>query len=375
MLKKIIPFILFFCFAQNLISQLSQQAEISLITCRPGDEIYSTFGHTAIRVQDPTRDMDILYNYGMFSFDEPNFTAKFLRGKLEYWLGIESYRSFINSYSNEKRTVIEQKLKLDFDQRNQVFRALRNNLKPENRKYLYDFFFDNCSTRPRDILIDNISDISFGLEAYPPSFRELISQYTVNKPWTDFGIDLIVGSVADRKASVRDQMFLPEYLMHHFDRSGKVGGTDILLDYEKEAATRKHSPWFSPVLFFALILLLEIYLFIKFRERSHSYIRSYDKTFFTLLGIGGLLLLFMWFGTDHIATKQNMNILWMHPLYFFLLKAKNKKGFIYLLIGLALLALIQLPFFQELHMASVMLILVCFLKLLRKLKTQSISAV
>ena len=375
MLKKIIPFILFFCFAQNLISQLSQQAEISLITCRPGDEIYSTFGHTAIRVQDPTRDMDILYNYGMFSFDEPNFTAKFLRGKLEYWLGIESYRSFINSYSNEKRTVIEQKLKLDFDQRNQVFRALRNNLKPENRKYLYDFFFDNCSTRPRDILIDNISDISFGLEAYPPSFRELISQYTVNKPWTDFGIDLIVGSVADRKASVRDQMFLPEYLMHHFDRSGKVGGTDILLDYEKEAATRKHSPWFSPVLFFALILLLEIYLFIKFRERSHSYIRSYDKTFFTLLGIGGLLLLFMWFGTDHIATKQNMNILWMHPLYFFLLKAKNKKGFIYLLIGLALLALIQLPFFQELHMASVMLILVCFLKLLRKLKMQSISAV
>lgn len=364
---------LILCFPQKYSAQLSDSTTVSLITCRPGDEIYNAFGHTAIRIYDPENKVDWLFNYGMFSFDEPNFLIKFLKGKLEYWLGIEGYRAFANNYSNQRRSVLEQKLKLDKDQKSRLFQALRENARPANRRYLYDFFFDNCSTRPRDMLSKHITGIDFSESPHPSlTFRQLLDQYTVGHNWADFGIDLIIGKIADRKASRTEQMFLPEYLyfyMNFAKQNGRkiVSSERLLLDYEKEAKRRTSSSFISPVLIAILLLLFEIYLFLRFRKNHERWVKIYDGFWFTFLSLGGLLILFMWFGTDHIATKDNLNILWLHPLYLLLYLKKFYKPLYILLLTTLLLGIIQHGFIQSFHMASLLLILATFLKIIRRL--------
>ncbi len=349
--------------------QLSESAEISLITCRPGDEIYNTFGHTAIRVKDPARDIDILYNYGMFSFSEPGFVMKFLRGKLQYWLGVERYLDFSNNYSTQKRSVIEQRLELSANQKQVLISALSKNMKPENRKYLYDFFFDNCSTRPRDIFADQLA---LNLENVPSekTFRELLDEYLNAKPWLDFGIDLVVGSIADRKASPEDQMFLPEYLMYNMDAATLKGKSLVyekrmLVDYEKEAEQRNKKAFPFPVLIAGLLFLLELLLFTGIIKLSVNMLECIDKLTFLLFAIGGFLILFMWFGTDHIPTKMNMNILWLNPLFLFPVFSKSGRKINILILSLLVLLVLQQAFFQYIHPASNLLVLFIFLKLLR----------
>jgi len=353
-------------------AQLSDQAEISLLTCRPGDEIYNAFGHTGIRINDPVYKIDLVFNYGMFSFSEPNFVPKFLRGKLMYWLGTENYKDFINNYSNQRRSVLEQKLMLEYEDRNALFSALKNNLRKENRRYLYDFFFDNCSTRPRDVIFQNLKGVLIdSSEMEQMSFRQMLDVYISSRPWADFGIDLIIGSKADKEAGIKDQMFLPEFLMLHLSKANMNGkqlveSTTLSLDYEDEARKRDQDKWFSPSLLFILVLLFELILFLRPAWFSSRLVNAYDRSWWIMMSLGGLILIFMWFGTDHIATKQNMNILWMHPFYVLLFKKRNQK--IYILFALLLiLALLQQFFLQSLHIASMLIILSLFIKLLRHL--------
>ncbi|MBT8189303.1 MAG: DUF4105 domain-containing protein [Bacteroidia bacterium] len=351
--------------------QLSDSAQISVITCRAGDDIYNTFGHTAIRIYDPLDGKNELYNYGIFNFREPNFTMKFLRGKLLYSLGLQPYRRFLENYHYEKRTVFEQVLDISQKDRKEIYQAIRTNYKPENRAYLYDFFFDNCSTRPRDILLDHIDGVSFAEQKGNKTFRHLLDEYTYAKPWTDFGIDLIIGSVADWTADRNDQMFLPEYLFTNLEEA-KVNGhslvseTKILANFESELERRSNIPWFTPVLVFAILLLLELILFLKFRKKVNpKWLTIIDKFWIFILGIGSIIIAFMWFGTDHIATKQNLNLLWMHPLFLVIL-FKPKRRIVLFSIILMILAILLSPFIQELHLASILIILITILKLVRR---------
>jgi len=353
-------------------AQLSDQAEISLITCRPGDEIYNAFGHTGIRINDPVYRIDLVFNYGMFSFSEPDFVPKFLRGKLMYWLGTENYKDFLNNYSNQRRSVFEQNLQLGYEERNTVFYALQNNLRKENRRYLYDFFFDNCSTRPRDVFFHNLESLQIdSSDTEQMSFRQMLDVYTSARPWADFGIDLIIGSKADREAHIKDQMFLPEFLMLHLSKTrldghALVESTTLSLDYEEDARQRDKDKWFSPSLLFSLFLLLELILFLRPGWFSSKTIKVYDALWWTLMSLCGLILLFMWLGTDHEATKQNMNTLWMHPFYVLLFKKRNRKLYIFFALFL-ILALLQQFFLQSLHIASMLIILCLFIKLMRHL--------
>lgn len=362
--------ILFLLPGKTCQAQFSDSTQISLITCRPGDEIYNTFGHTAIRVTDPATKLDVLFNYGMFSFDDPNFTMKFLRGKLMYWLGTERYRGFINNYSEQKRSLIEQKLNLSLDQKLAILSDLQVNMKDENRYYLYDFFFDNCSTRPRDVL-ERHCNLVYESVGTVSSYRELLDLYLMGKPWTDFGIDLIIGSIADKKAEVRDQMFLPEQLMIHM-ASAKINGETelvaeekLLTDYESHISRRNQHSFFTPLILFALLLLLELVLFLKFRGSTSKFILNYDKIWFLLAGLSSVVLLFMWLGTDHIATKVNMNVLWLSPLYFIFLNRKSPSIHKKIQLILLLIALIQSLFFQAFHPAFYLMIAILFLKILR----------
>ena len=135
---------------------LSPQAEISILTCAPGTELYSLFGHTAIRVSDPYQKIDAVFNYGTFDFRTPHFYLKYAKGLLLYQLSVTSYENFISSYILDDRSVWSQTLQLDSLTKQQLFDNLLKNQLPENRTYLYNFLFDNCSTRVRDMISESI---------------------------------------------------------------------------------------------------------------------------------------------------------------------------------------------------------------------------
>ncbi len=356
--------------AGALSAQLSNAATISILTCRAGDEVENIFGHTAIRVVDPATRKDEVYNYGTYDFNKPNFMWKFLRGELEYKLSGSSFNNFIRTYQYQKRSVFEQILNLDRGQRNKIYNTLQENYKPENREYIYEFFFDNCSTRARDLVANNIIGLDFPETVTRPlSFRKMLDQHNYTMPWTDFGMDLLVGTVADRAASVSEQMFLPEFLFDNFERSSimhepLVSKTQLIADYEKEAKQRKRIPFFTPALFFGLLLLLEIFFLIK--ATNSKWLTAYDSVLFFALGLGSLILFFMWFGTIHITTKSNLNVLWMNPLFLFM-AFSNKSWLQKACLLLLTISLFVAAFVQDYHIAAVLIILITFMKLLRSL--------
>ncbi len=357
--------------------QLSESASISILTIRPGDEVQNAFAHTGIRVVDPDLGFDHVYNYGLYSFSEPNFLMKFLQGKLPYLLGREEVNRFVYPYTRSKRSVIEQHLDLSPAAKNALNEALLENYKPENRKYLYDFFFDNCSTRPRDLLVKSVPDLQFPNQPSTAlTFRKLLDVHIQYMPWTDFGMDLLVGYIGDKQASVTDQMFLPEFFSSHLANSsvaGKplVGETNILLDHEAEIPRRSQIGFFTPLLLFGILMILELFLFLRKHRSAARWPRYYDKVWFFLMGIGSVVLIVMWFGTDHVVTKGNMNILWMNPL-FILLAIRPQSRFIMMAVSALLcLAVIQTLFLQQFHAATYFIIVILLLKLARTQRPKS----
>jgi len=358
----------------GLHAQLSDSATISILTVRQGDSIDNAFGHTAVWVVDPITKKSEIYNFGIFNFDEPGFTMKFLRGKLLYSLGINNKKNFFNNYDTQKRTILEQKLNLNTEQRNNIYLSLRENYKKENRKYLYDFFFDNCSTRPRDLLYSNLPKLSeANTETPTKTFRDLIDENVFARPWMDFGIDLIIGKKADKIASVQDQMYLPEYFykkLNNLSNGGEplVSSAEIVLDYEKEVESRKKIPWLTPALIFGILLLLEVILFIAYRKRSDTtFVKLYDKMWHITIGISSLVILFMWFGTDHIATRDNLNVFWLNPLFLITIFSRSRILRI-LLAFFIVTALVVGVTVQQFHIASILIICLLLVKLARQLQ-------
>lgn len=380
-------FFLLFTFALDAQKTLSENAKISLLTCGSGDEAYSTFGHTAIRVKDANQDLDYAFHYGLFDFNDPNFYSKFLRGKLMYSMGAQRISSFKRQYTSQKRTVYEQELNLDQEQKEAVYNFLLENYKPENREYLYDFFFNNCSTIVTDRFGSVFSDIQFPSEVKEVTFRQMLDEHLTKMPWTDFGIDLIIGSIADREANQSEQFFLPIYVHDYFQNTfidGKplVKDETLMLDFIEERGNTVVSK-FTPVNLFIGLLILELILLIAFfmlSQKLTNLTRVYDFLWYLILGIGGLILMFMWFGTDHDATKTNWNIVWMSPFYLLLILPKKwvknewKKWIIFLLLGLNLITVIGLlkPF-QDIHSASYVIVVIMILKLFRNLKKKDHS--
>jgi len=373
-IKSLLLLTLSSLFIGDSYAQLSDSATISILTVRQGDSVDNAFGHTAVWVVDPISKKSEIYNFGIFDFDEPGFLMKFLRGKLLYSLGINGKKSFFNNYTAQKRTILEQKLNLNAKQRNDIYLSLRENYKKENRKYLYDFFFDNCSTRPRDLLYNNLPELSEANSETPTkTFRDLIDENVFARPWMDFGIDLIIGKKADKIASIQDQMYLPEYFykkLNNLSNGGEplVSSAEIILDYEQEAEARKHVPWLTPALIFGILLLLEVILFIAYRKRSDTtFVKLYDKMWYIIIGISSLVILFMWFGTDHIATGDNLNVFWLNPLFLITIVSRSRILKI-LLAFFMVTALVVGVTVQQFHIASILIICLLLVKLARQLQ-------
>lgn len=313
---------------------LSERAEVSLITYTPSDDLYAAFGHSALRVRDPATDYDLVFNYGMFSFDEGNFYLKFARGKLNYWLGAYDFKFLEQEHRKRNATIREQVLNLTLDEKQAVFDYLTANLQPENRYYLYDFFYDNCVTRIRDLTQQVLGeqlhlDTSF-VQNY--TFRDLIDLYMETQPWGDLGIDLALGSHIDRRAPAIDYLFLPEYASRSFagstvERAGKqvplVKQETIL--YQKHEGAIAYPFYFRPQWVFSAVLGLSI--LATFLRRQEKSLYWPDVILFFFYGLMGIVILLLWIATDHTATQDNYNLLWLHPLHLvsaWLLTRKNK---------------------------------------------------
>lgn len=308
-------------FAQKelaVFDSLSESSYIALLTCDPGPQLYSVFGHSAIGVVDPEQRISIIFNYGTFSFNVPFFYAKFASGKLLYKLSITSYQRFLREYQYEQRRVVEEKLNLTLHQKQKLFSLLQENYKPENREYQYDFFFDNCATRIIDIFYEALGDSLVYVpteNAKVKTHRNLIDEYLKKSYWSDFGIDLALGSVIDRPTTDMQKTFLPDYLSE-FVNYCVIDGKPFVKNSRslvKETAQFKATPWLiRPVVLFWMLFFSVALLTILLRSRSWI---IGDRIIFGVMGIVGLIVLLLWVATDHDATAGNLNVLWANPLY------------------------------------------------------------
>ncbi len=327
----------FIAMGQNRLSaqnQLSANAEISVLTCAPSDNIYSAFGHSAIRVKDLTTYTDIVFNYGTFNFNTPNFYIKFAQGKLDYMLSVSNFGPYIEGYKRENRSVSEQVLNLTIEQKQSIINYLINNAKQESKFYRYDFFFDNCATRVYEVINKGTNGkVKFSPPQFSEykTFRTMLQHYISNKEWLSLGINLIIGMPADKKVSTAEASFLPDYLENIIANStimndGKelpfVKAQNIIFE-AKEISSNSNffsSPAFvlgSLLFIIFVVLILEIY-----GNRNFIILR---QIIFLIYGLAGLLFTLMWALTDHDAVVNNLNIIWASPLNIFVAFFLNSK--------------------------------------------------
>jgi hypothetical protein len=323
-MRKIILTLLLFCtihlHAQDIL--LSNETQISVITCGPDTrELYAAFGHSAIRVYDPQNQIDFAYNYGVFDFKQPNFYLNFARGYLYYKLGVYYYPHFREHYISDNRFVHEQVLNLSQDQKQKVFDYLEWNAKPENQTYRYDYFYNNCATKIRDVFVESIGpdlkfDGSFIKSDY--TIRELTDLYLGPHPWGDLGIDICLGLPMDKKASPYEYMFLPDYIEYSFDNA-TISNQPIV---KEKVIVYESIPegipfhFFHPWIVFGAFLIVTIGIsYYDWKRKMLS--RWFDVTLFSVVGWVGMLLLLLWTITDHQAAAKNFNLLWAFPVHAF----------------------------------------------------------
>ncbi len=312
---------------------------ISLLTCGVGDEIWETFGHTAIRVTDSVNGTDNVYNYGTFGFDK-DFEIKFMRGKLLYYVSFYPYTAFLEEYTEAHRSVQEQILLLDGAKKIEFFDFLKENAKEENRYYKYDFFFDNCATRIRDAFPRSLgSGFKFAnvLHAgHKLTFREIINQYFYKVHFERFGINLLLGSRIDKVMTNEDIMFLPDYLRDAIAGATvddkRVSTDPVLLQPGSE-----HKPadtnW---VLVMTIVTALLTIIGITYKPlKPLGNIMTFLMLFVT--GLLGCLMLVMWFATDHQGCQNNFNILWALPTNLIIAATPKKNRSRYGLVGIFLI--------------------------------------
>ena len=342
MVNKFFTFFLVFILI-NFKSFGSNSTQVSVITIGPYEnELYSAFGHSGIRFWDPSNGIDYFYNYGIFDFDQPNFYLNFLHGKLLYKVGKYNYKSAEAFYKSQNRFIKEQILDIDDNDKMLLFKYLEKNVQPENSTYLYNYIFNNCATKIRDVLFSVFQErVEFKSEGEGMSFRGLMDLYLKKNQWGDLGIDICLGSSIDVEASNLDQMYLPDYLftgleIATLDNKKLVNKT---LTYIPDYNEYKQSI-FSPKLIFIIILLISIY--ISFRQIKYGLKYKYfDLILFCGSGLIGLLIIYLWGFTDHLS-KNNFNILWALPINFILpflfARETHKKWFIiYVIFYIAVL--------------------------------------
>ena len=297
---------------------------VSLVNFYPGGEIFELEGHTALRVRMQGRDMAV--SYGMFSFNEPNFVYRFVKGETDYWVGLVPWYVFENEYKRQGRRIVEHRLNMTGEQKKRLIDLLDENLRPENSVYRYNYVRDNCATRPLGIIEKAYGDsIVLGKPqgdiAGNVTFRDVMRHYHANYPWYQFGIDICLGSGIDMDLDNREKAFAPVVLDMQMPEA-TVGGrkivseTVIVNDVTPDNAVSGPTPWFlTPMAVFTLFFIMVCMITARDVKRRHVS-RWLDSLLFGLYGIVGLLVTFLVFCSDHEATSPNWLIFWFNPLCF-----------------------------------------------------------
>lgn len=307
----------------------TETTRISLLTCTPGDELYSTFGHSALRVYNPANGSDLVFNFGLFDFNTPNFYTKFMRGKLEYMLGIQYMNDFLYQYQWEGRGVVEQVLSLDSIQTTAILAKLEYLYKPENRYYLYSFLYKNCTSELRDIIFEITGKDEKALrKSAGKTNRDLINEYISG--WPKFGINILLGSTLDRDVDVFQSMFLPDYLFNELTvaENGEiplVSEYRVLLEksdntiYERTFISKITDALFSPIFILGLIAAAVGYSLIRKR------FKALELGFLIIIGLLGIFVSGLITITDHRELYSNYNLLWCNPIFLLMAIATLKK--------------------------------------------------
>ncbi|MDR1116562.1 MAG: DUF4105 domain-containing protein [Tannerella sp.] len=344
---------------------LSAQAQISLLTSSPTDDaVYTLYGHTALRVYDPSANIDTVFNYGIFDFSQPNFIYRFAKGETDYKVVAQHFGYYLMEYIERGSEVYEQILNLLPEEKESLWQALILNAQPENRVYRYNFFFDNCATRPAAMIEKNIrGTIKYPSQIVPsasrgavttnpsailsvsqtrqPTFRDAINFCTRHHPWITFGCDLVMGAPTDRVMTLKETFFLPEYLKEVFDKAEikrdsvvqpLVLKVNIL---SEETRTPEKSPPFmtSPLACFTLAFIIIGWL-TWLERRKKTFFGWLDSILFFIAGIAGCIIFFLSFLSVHPCMFPNISLLWLHPfhligVFFFSVKKFNKQAFWY----------------------------------------------
>lgn len=335
---KYFIFCLFMGVAFSVQSQSTDSIRFSLLTCAPGTEIYSLFGHTAIRYENYTRRIDVAFNYGMFSFNTPNFIFRFVAGETDYQLGITPYSYFEAEYAMRGSSVYQQVLNLTQSEKERLLTILENNYLPENRIYRYNYFYDNCTTRARD----KIEECIEGKVVYPDSlsgksYRSIVHEFTAGSPWDEFGIDLCLGAEADKEINKRQQMFSPFYMKYYASNAYIVdaGGTrrPLILDETKivDVEPEEVQPGFilSPLMCGALFLALCVVMAWG-QWKTQRIWWGWDIVLYGLQGLAGCIIAFLFFFSVHPTVGSNWLLILFNPipllyLPFMVYKAVKRK--------------------------------------------------
>jgi len=365
MIKKLYIFVLLSLFSimhNNAQVNLSVYSEISIVTAGPGEALYEKFGHAAIRIKDPVLNLDLIYNYGVFDFNQPNFLLNFADGKMYYVLARYDFKYFLSSYKKDKRWLKQQVLNLNKIEKQQLFLYLENNARIENATYPYDPFFNNCASKLKDIttviLKENVLLNSEKIKD-KSTLRELMNKEITWNTWGNFGINLITGRILDQERNQLEYTYLPDYLFKTI-KNGKikrdhkiinlVKREDVLLDFD-EIST--NTSLFNPLAFFTLLALIVSLITIK-DIKNQKRTKWLDFIIFFLTGIVGLILTYFWFFSSHKTAPDNYNVLWAFLpnliVAFIVTKAIAKKWLQkYLIILLVCLTIVLILWFLELQ--------------------------
>ncbi|WP_432222991.1 DUF4105 domain-containing protein [Flavobacterium sp. TMP13] len=293
-------------FSQNI--ALTDQAKISVLTCGTGNESYSLFGHTAIRVQDSIHALDVVYNYGAFDFRTPNFVAKFAKGNLQYFAIANSFSDFLSNYTDEKRSVYEQQLEINSAEKQQIFDNLNHTLLSNERFYTYKFIDKNCTSMVVDLINKSLgSTVIVKKGDLETTYRSVLFPYFEGHFYERLGTSIIFGMKVDEKAT---RIFLPFELKSslaktNYKNEKLAGKSEVLLSFEKEVNTSMWNNWYTYLVILALILVLNK--------------KAIDFTYLTGMGLLGVFFIVMGFYSDHQELAFNYNVLLFSPIVLILI--------------------------------------------------------
>ena len=347
----------------------------SLLTCAPGEEIYSLFGHTAIRYENFTRKQDFVFNYGMFSFNTPNFVLRFLLGETDYQLGVVPFSYFQLEYAERGSSVYQQVLNLTTEEKMKLLRLLDENYHPANRTYRYNYFYDNCTSRARNKIEESIDGyVTYEESDSTVSYRDIIRMFTANHPWDALGIDLCLGAEADVPIDYRSQMFAP-FVMLDAARNAVVHRGDSIVPFvqseeqivQVEVQKGSSSFWLTPIMC-SIYLLFMTCLIGWLGYRLGQIIWIWDILLFGAQGLGGCIIAALYFCSVHPTVDSNWMILLFNPVPLLYLPVmvyraiKRRKDFYHWLNVIYLtIFIVSIPFIPQKINLTVLPLALCLL--------------